>query len=593
MKHRFQENLTALLVFVLVTIFMMYPVSLQPGTSVIGRPFEDAFEYIWYLEWYKQAIFDLRISPLFQPDIFYPDGWNLSFSAFPPIHPLLLAPVTYILGSIVTYNLAIMITCVVAAWAVFCLTKAIGGNQSSSIFAGIVYAFYPQRQVYLAGHLNFLVGTMWLPWMLYGVVKAKQDPSKRSHWLAFAGFALAMSIGGSWHFILLSGTTLLIFSTTYLYQELKSNWRDWMVPFAIFGLVCATVIGPFLWQAAIAHQKLGISSLFSFEGTNASGVSIERFLVPSALNPLVWDLARHTFPLTNGQDGVVTFGYITLILVSIALVSFRPWQKSIKALVAVAVVGLSLMPGLFLHYWGQVVSIHIPFTNGIESLVPYLVRHDGSVAIPMPALILYSLLPPFRTFHSFSRWGLIVVLALAPLAALGLTYVSHRLPTKQTRIVFIATCFVVLLVEFNMQPLPTVTKIAEIQRPVDYWLAAQPEQSVIIEYPLDYAMKGQTLYYTTIHGQKIVHGAGSILSLAYRNRLPLLQQWPSEATIRLLEELNVRYVLINVYKGDRVFEQEQLPHLLTIEQLQFIQRFPTPIEPIIRDIYLFELVDKN
>ena len=88
------RHLVPLSIFAAVTGSFLYPVSLHPSQMINGRPFEDAFEYVWYLEWYKQALLNLKVSPLLHTGIFYPGGWDLGFAAFPPIYPALLVPLT-------------------------------------------------------------------------------------------------------------------------------------------------------------------------------------------------------------------------------------------------------------------------------------------------------------------------------------------------------------------------------------------------------------------------------------------------------------------------------------------------------------------
>ncbi len=41
---RSNKPLLALVTFVLITVAMLYPVSLNPATMILERPFEDAFE---------------------------------------------------------------------------------------------------------------------------------------------------------------------------------------------------------------------------------------------------------------------------------------------------------------------------------------------------------------------------------------------------------------------------------------------------------------------------------------------------------------------------------------------------------------------
>jgi hypothetical protein len=583
-----KEHILALIAFALVTIAMLYPVSLHPATMVVGRPFEDAFEYVWYLDWYKTALFDLQVSPLFQPHIFYPTGWNLGFSAFPPLYPALLAPLTALAGAVLAYNLTVMASCLIAALGSYWLARLLGANVWGGLLAGIAFAFYPHREIYLAGHLNFLMGSMWLPWVLAFLLRAYQNPARRTRWTALAGLAFALTIAGSWHFVFIGSAAVAIFGLFLIWSGNREAWRRWLRPLAAAALTMLLTIGPFLLNAALVHSQLQETLHFSFQDTAATGVHLERFLVPSAINPLFWELARTTIPLRNGIDGVVNFGYVVMLLGAVALWRARPWFRPLLALVAVIVAGLVMMPGLILFVNGAPVTSNAAPLRFLGNLIPQLIQPDGSVAVPLPGLLPYLLLPPFRTFHAFGRWGLIVALALAPLAGLGLTLLQKRFSAPAARTAIAAMALLLLLVEFNLQPLPDVTRIPDMQRQVDRWLAAQPETNTIIEYPLEHTMKGQSLYYSTIHRQKMVHGAGSIFPGPYLERLPTLRDWPSPATLDLLQELEVRYILLNIYDSNGRFETETLPQLEAIERLQLVRHFDDDAGPI-RDIYLFEL----
>jgi hypothetical protein len=581
------DLLLPLSAFTAVTIFFLYPVSLHPGQMINGRPFEDAFEYVWYLEWYKRALFDLRVSPLFHPGIFYPGGWDLRFAAFPPIYPALLAPLTAWVGPVASYNLAVMGACIFAAYGTYALARAFGGNRFGAIIAGLAFAFLPQRTVYLGGHLNFLTGSMWLPWLLFALVKVREKEQWRLWWAAFAGMAYAMSIAGSWHFIFLSGMLLLIWVVVYLGPSIRRAVSAWVKAGAVFALVAGIVIGPFLVNAMLVRQQLGENAVFDFANTNATAVSLERFLIPSGVNPLFWDLTRVVFPLTNGQDGIATFGYLIMVMFVVGLVVVRP--VAAPAMLVTLVVGVGLMLGPTLHFWGQPVTLPASGLAWLQNLAPELVQGDGSVAIPMPAYIIYKLFPPFRTFHSFSRWGLIVAPVLAGGAALGITVLARRIRGRGLRLALGALATLFVLVELNIQPLPAVTRISDMQRSVDAWLAQHPDEPVLIEYPLTYTLKGHTLYYTFAHGKKIIHGAGSIFPTAFTDNLPVLAQWPGEATLDLLQRFGVNFVLVNVFDTEPNFEQTTLPALLANPRLELIDRFDDAVGPV-RAIYLFRLV---
>ena len=574
------------IVFLVVTLYMMYPVSLWLADAIIGRPFEDAFESIWYLYWYKHALFDLRVSPLFQPDIFFPGGWDLRFTILPPLYPLLFSPLTAVVGPVAAYNLLLIGSCVFAAYGAYRLGRSVGGNVPGGLLAGVAYAFYPNREVYLGGHLNFLLGSMWLPWLLYCLVRAGQSASHRTRWMALAGVGLGMSIGGAWQFVFISTVAGAVFAVVYLWPKVRREWKSWLRPVGMAVGVAVLVAGPLLLNASAVRGRMGESAEFSFENVNRTSVSVERLFVPSALNPLFWDLARKTFPLWNGGDSVVNPGYVTILLAAVGVLGARPVKRESWGLLGVLALGVILMLGPTLHVWGQPVTVRLPDAGLAQSLPVELRSPDGSMRIPLPALVLYWVLPAFRSFHGFSRWGAMLSIGLAAMAALGLTHLAKRL-NPRWRIWLGVGCSALLLIELNMQPLSVVTTTQQMDREVDRWLAAQPERSVIIEYPLDYTMRGQSLYYTIAHGQKIVHGTGSVLPESYSGLLAILAQWPGDVTLDRLQAIGVRYILVHAFVGDD-FENATLPQLLAIPRLTLVNRFPTRIGPV-REIYVFEL----
>ena len=100
-------------------------------------------------------------------------------------------------------------------------------------------------------------------------------------------------------------------------------------------------------------------------------------------------------------------------------------------------------------------------------------------------------------------------------------------------------------------------------------------------------MKGQSLYYTMAHRQKIIHGYSTIPPQSYRLMLPVLNQWPEPIALDLLSDIRVKYILVYAFVGDD-FEAQQLPTLLNEPRLRLVGVFPTPIGKV-RQIYLFEL----
>lgn len=591
--HRFRPFLP-LIVFFAATIFVAYPVSFYPGSLVNGRPFEDAFEAIGLLYWYKHALFDLGQSPLFRADVFYPFGWDLRFANYPPLYLILAAPVTAVAGPVLTYNLAILGSCIFAAYGMYLAVRAIGGGMGAGLLAGLAFAFYPQREVYLAGFFNFLMGSMWLPWLLFGIIRAAQVPGRPARWIVLTFFAYAMALGGAWQLVFLGGAVLAVGGGVYWLPILRRTGATWVRPLFLGVAVWCVVALPLLSSALALWRELGSQAQFVFANVDSGSVSLERLLVPSALNPLWWDLARKTFPLWNGPDSVVIFGYTMVALAFGGLLRAPRGGAHVRVGLILWLGAIVFMLGPTLHFWGKPVSLAVP--PGLLAAEQSLSAHlgvplvaDGALRIPLPWLMLYLLFPPLRTFHGQGRWGLVGMLGLAMLAGLGLTKWTQRL-RPGLRIAINVLAVLLLLVEFNTQPLRSVISTAQMHRSVDDWLAQNAGSSVIIEYPLSYTMRGQSLYYTMAHRQKIVHGYSQMRTGAYDEMIAVLARWPEPAALDKLKQVGVRYVLVHAFVGD-AFEEKQLPGLLAAPQIKLIQAFPTSLGSV-RLIYLFELLSQ-
>ena len=592
MRRLLKEVFGPLVIFGLVTCFLTFPMSLHPGSFILGRPFEDAFEAIWYLYWYQHAIIDLHQSPLVQPGIFYPIGWDLRLAALPPFYPSVLAPITTMLGPVVTYNLAIIASAVIAAYGVFRVVKTMGGSVGGGVFAGIAFAFCSNREVYFEGFLNHLLASMWYPWILYGALRTVQTPAHRARWAVFTFIAYALAIAGAWQAALFGGVIILVALLAYWVPAYKHQLRIPLQLVLLGSIVLLLIAGPLVWGAVSAQRELGSSAHFSFDNIDGTSVSVERLFAPSWVNPLLRDLDQKLFPPANGEDGTVSLGYTAAILALLWWWRRKPITGYHKLLLALLVIAFVLMLGPTLHFWGKPVLLSVPdfvarFAGNLSQEYGIPLWTDAGLRVPLPALLAYMFVPPLRFFHHFGRWSLVAALALATMAGMGLSQLGTKLKPG-ARVISVTIVCLLVLMEINTQPISRITSTTQMHRAVDDWLAANASDSVIIEYPLSYTMKGQSLYYTMAHRQKIVHGYSQLLPKGYTDLLPVLNQWPGPNALDLLSEVGVKYILVHAFQGDD-FEQKTLPMLLDIPRLKLIQMFPTPIGPV-RQIYLFELL---
>jgi hypothetical protein len=83
------KNIKVFIGFLVLTVVMTYPLATRFGTAIAGPP-NDGFIHLYEMYWFKRALFDLHVWPLFDPETFYPFGYNLALSHITPSNTLLM-----------------------------------------------------------------------------------------------------------------------------------------------------------------------------------------------------------------------------------------------------------------------------------------------------------------------------------------------------------------------------------------------------------------------------------------------------------------------------------------------------------------------
>jgi hypothetical protein len=81
-------------------------------------------------------------------------------------------------------------------------------------------------------------------------------------------------------------------------------------------------------------------------------------------------------------------------------------------------------------------------------------------------------------------------------------------------------------------------------QPTDRWLAAQPDDVVVMQFPLVRALNGDCLYHTKYHGKRVTYGHGTFYPPSYRYAMPVLDNFPDEECLSLLDEWGVTHIVV-------------------------------------------------
>ena len=185
------QGLLALAVYLAVFIIAYaFPLVRHPGLPWVGQAQIDPNFYVWSWRWWPYAI-SHGLNPLYSRQIGAPTGYNLAWTTPVPAAAVLLSPVTAAFGPLVSFNLSLLLSAPVSAWAAFVAARRLTGRFWAALMAGTVYGFswYEVAETG-AGHPNLYV-IMLLPLMLY-LVLLWRDGKLGSRW--FVGLAaLAMA----------------------------------------------------------------------------------------------------------------------------------------------------------------------------------------------------------------------------------------------------------------------------------------------------------------------------------------------------------------------------------------------------------------
>ena len=116
----------------------------------------DPAQYTWAFVWFPHALFH-GLSLLHTKAIWSPEGINLAGATAVPFLALVAAPVTYIWGPIVSFNLITILAPVTAAGSVYVLCRHVTRSPWAALVAGAFFGFGTYEIAQLEGHLQLSV----------------------------------------------------------------------------------------------------------------------------------------------------------------------------------------------------------------------------------------------------------------------------------------------------------------------------------------------------------------------------------------------------------------------------------------------------
>ena len=548
MRSAKREYIVVVAVFAAAAVLLTLPLALNLK-RLLPSDQSDTLLSAWIIAWDADRLRH-GLRGLFDAPIFYPYRDTLVFSETLLGLGIPLAPVYWITGDpVLTYNLAFLLSFVVAAVGMYLLTRELTGSRAAAFAAGLYYAFGPFRMAQIS-HVQ-MMATGWIPIALWGL--HRYFSTRRWRWLAVFAAAWILQTLSNMYVGYFIGVPIVVVVADGLWRARGERLRMLLQLTCAAALVLAALapVG-----AAYYRARTGYHHVRNTEEAVANSADLRSYMVgKNTIGVWRWlptavdlDPERELFPgifaagfvalgifAATRRGSATAFGQTGSATASTgagsakvsagagsakasagagsakasagagsakALAERRHWI-TIYAIIAVAAMTLSFGPHI--HVWGTLVSEHGPY-GWLLGIVP------GMDGMRVPA-----------------RFAIVVMAALAVLFAFGVEWTLARVAAPFRPLVLAVSVAMVIADSWSV-PIQTVR------------LPMKPSNEQMLDYQ----------FMTLFHHRPIVNGYSGyvtpLVAVLSSVSAPLDEVERFPATVRMLRSLGIRFVV--VHPGD-------------------------------------------
>ena len=241
------KNAAAFSIYLAVSIwFFGLPLLGHFGHRFIGGR-ADPLIQMWALKWWPHALAS-GADPIISKAVWAPNGYNLAWTTSIPGPSVLLFPVTWLFGPIVSYNLLCLLCPALAAFSAFVLCHYLTGQFWPALMGGYIFGFSQYMLAQMLGHV-FLIVIFPVPLAIYIVLLRFRRQITRTVFLALLIIVLL--------FQFLSSTELFATTAVFAAAAFVLSWllcgasieiRDIAIETGCAYLLTAALAIPYLYH---------------------------------------------------------------------------------------------------------------------------------------------------------------------------------------------------------------------------------------------------------------------------------------------------------------------------------------------------------
>jgi len=561
-----------LLAYLALSLLLTWPLVAQLGVRLPGLG--DALLQTWVLAWNAHI---LRTDPAayWQSPLFYPYPDTAAYNDQHLVQSLVGAPLIWATGNpVLAYNVLVLLSFALTGWAVYLLALDLAAEAAPSappaalawgaFVAGCAVTFSAYRMAHIE-QLN-LLQTAWLIFALFALRRLLRPLDARGgRWrdALLLGLCAGLQVATAVYYGFFAGAVL------GAYVLLWAGWSLWRrvrfaapLPWAVLprlgvaGLLAALIGVPLLLPYLGLYRTLGIVR---------SPAELENWSAPLR--------AYVSVPATNWLyaplgEAVVDSGEMVLFpglaLTGLGLLALGMGVNDRRR--GVAGMGDRLFLGLLAG-----AAMLLSFGTALR-----LVRYGEPLPLPMPYPLLYSYVPGFGSLRVPARWGWLVTLALALLAAVSLARLLARLRAPWRHLLGAAAVGLILIEQVAF-PLPLSQPVLGAVPPIYSWLGmpAQADLTTVIELPVGATPRGAELeriiwrhFYSLEHWKRLPIAYGGLIPFGTVELLRRLQSLPEPEVLGYLQLVGVDTLIIHRDEYDPADLAQLLSGLDALPQLR-------------------------
>jgi hypothetical protein len=537
MKKKFLRYFSPLIIFFCFTVFITYPLIFNFDKVITG--FGDELLIVWIHNWVIHSLLTNPFS-LFDANIYYPFINSLAYSdIFLTSSILAFIPVLITKEPVTAINFTLFISLVFLGYSLYLLVYYLTKDYFVSLLSGTLVIFSPAVLIYYV-HLQVLA-VWWVPLAILTFIHFHK--SQQSRYLAMSLGCFLLQTYNSFlpgFFILFSYFIIIFIKWIYERKKLmKLVTKKNIFLFLSTFILLLPIIIPYYQVSKEYNYRRDIR-----EAVHLS-IQPEDFLFSSNFsrlreffNGLPFNKISQNNEFQSAYPGLV-FTFLIILTIIFYFKYFKKKDVLSRSFFFISLTGIVLSLGPVLHLGRK--TIHDPFL------------------IPLPYALFYYIIPGFQGFRNAARWEMLFIIAIAVLIALTLNKILKKVSNKKKLFLYLIL-FVGIIVEYNF-PMQFLKTPQRKEFPEVYsWLATTPQDTKVIEMPIyvwnmhPYVFdENMREYYATVHFRKMINGASGYSPEPWQVMArELVKEFPSEASLNRLRELQINYVIIHKKEYDRL-----------------------------------------